>query len=129
MLKRARGFELTELLIVVAILLILASLIAPNIIISIQKSKQENITKDTTVISTSIIDKIKTDHRTFNKYIQGIMGVNKTEKELAKSIGVLNEHLTKTWRIKPWERNVLNFNNSGLREKKAGMEVLNVKKN
>jgi len=120
MLKRARGFELTELLIVVAILLILASLIAPNIIISIQKSKQENITKDTTVISTSIIDKIKTDHRTFNKYIQGIMGVNKTEKELAKSIGVLNEHLTKTWRIKPWERNVLNFNNSG-RKKKAGI--------
>jgi len=117
MLKKARGFELTDLLAIVAIIVILAALIAPYIIIGIQKSKQKNIMKDTMLVSTSIIEKIKTDHRTFNKYIQGIMGVNKAEKELAKSIGVLNEHLTKTWRIKPWERDVSNFNNSGRKKR------------
>ena len=121
MLKKARGFELTELLAMVAILGILAVLIAPNIVTAIQKAKQKIILKDTTVISTAIIEKIKTGNRTFNESIQGIMGVNRVEKELAKSIGVLKERLTKTWRIKPWERNVSNFNNSG--RKKRGQNT------
>ena len=120
MLKRARGFELTELLIVVAIIGILAALLAPNIITTTQKSRQKNTIKNIAVISTAIIEKIKTGNRTFNKSIQGIMGVNRAEKELAKSIGILKERLTKTWRIKPWERNVSNFNNSG-RKKEAGI--------
>ena len=104
MLKKARGFELTELFAIVAILGILAALLIPNIVTTIQKSKQKNTMKDIIVISTGVIEKIKTGDRTFNKYIQGIMGVNKAEKELAESIGILNEHLTKTWRIKPWEK-------------------------
>ena len=113
MLKKARGFELTELLAMVAILGILAALIIPNVVSAMQKSKQKNTLKDITVISTAVIEKIKTGNRTFNESIQGIMGVNRAEKELAKSTGILNERLTKTWRIKPWEKNPSNFNNSG----------------
>jgi len=115
MLKKATGFELTELLALVVILGILTALIAPNVVSAIQKSKQKN-----TIMSIAIIEKIKTGNSTFNKYIQGIMGVNRSEKELAKSIGILDEHLTKTWRIKPWERNVSNLNNSG-RKNNAGI--------
>jgi len=113
MLKKARGFELPELLAIVTILGILVALIAPNVVSAIQKSEQKNTMKNIAVISIAIIEKIKTGNRTFNEYIQGIMGVNRSEKELAKSIGILDEHLTKTWRIKPWERNDSNFNNSG----------------
>jgi len=113
MLKKARGFELTELFAIVVVLGILAALIAPNVVATIQKAKQKSTMKDITVISTAIIEKIKTGNRTFNEYIQGIMGVNRAEKELAKSAGVLKKHLTKTWRIKPWEKNDSNFNNSG----------------
>ncbi|GAJ12072.1 unnamed protein product, partial [marine sediment metagenome] len=86
MLKKATDFGLTDLLAIVAILGILAVLIAPNIVTAIQKSKQKISLKDTTVISTAIIEKIKAGNRTFNKYIQGIMGVNKAKKELVKSI-------------------------------------------
>ena len=124
MLKKARAFELTDLLAIVAILGILATLIAPTVVTAIQKSKQKNTMKNIAVISATIIEKIKTGNRTFNESIQGIMGVNRAEKELAKSIGILKEHLTKTWRIKPWEKNVSNFNNSGLREKKARIKEI-----
>ena len=120
MLKKARGFDPTDLLAVMVIIVILAALTTPNIIIGIQKSKQKNTMKDTTIISMGVIEKIKTGNRTFNEYIQGIMGVNRSEKELAKSIEILDEHLTKTWRIKPWERNVSNLNNSG-RKNNAGI--------
>jgi len=111
MLKKTKNFETTDLFIIMAIIIIIAVLIAPNVITSIQKSNQKNIMKDCTHID--IIEKIKTGNRTFNESIQGIMGVNRAEKEFAKSIGVLKERLTKTWRIKPWERNVSNLNNSG----------------
>ena len=117
MLKKVRGFELTELLAIVVILGILATLIAPTVVTAIQKSKQKNTMKNIAVISATIIEKIKTGNRTFNESIQGIMGVNRAEKELAKSIGILKERLTKTWRIKPWERNVSNFNNSGQKKR------------
>lgn len=119
MLKKSRGFELTELLAIVAILGILVALIAPNVVTAIQKSKKKNTMKNIAVISTAIIEKIKTGNRTLNESIQGIMGVNRAEKELAKSIGVLKERLTKTWRIKPWEKNDSNFNNSGRLKIKA----------
>jgi len=125
MLKKVRGFELTELLAIVAILGILAALIAPNVVTAIQKSKQKNTMKNIAVTHMDIIEKIKAGHRTFNESIQGIMGVNRAEKDLAKSIGILKERLTKTWRIKPWERNVSNFNNSGrLKIKEAGIKEI-----
>jgi len=117
MLKKSRDFELTELLAIVAVLGILVALIAPNIVTAIQKSNQKNTMKNIAVISTAIIKNIKTGNRTLNESIQGIMGVNRAEKELAKSIGVLKERLTKTWRIKPWEKNVSNFNNSGRKKR------------
>jgi len=117
MLKKVRGFELTELLAIVAILGILAALLIPNVVTAIQKAKQKSTMNNIAVISTAIIEKIKTGNKTFNKYIQGVMGVNKAEKELAKSIGILKERLTKTWRIKPWEKNVSNFNNSGRKKR------------
>jgi len=117
MLKKVRGFELTELLAIVAILGILATLLIPNVVTAIQKAKQKSTMNNIAVISTAIIEKIKTGNKTFNKYIQGVMGVNKAEKELAKSIGILKERLTKTWRIKPWEKNVSNFNNSGRKKR------------
>jgi len=130
MLKKATGFELTELLAIMVIIGILAALLIPNIVTAIQKSKQKNIMKDTTVICTTIIEKIKTGHRTLNEYIQGIMGVNKAERELAEATEIYKKRHPDLWLIKPWERNDSNFNNSGLREKKAGIqEVLNVKKN
>jgi len=129
MLKKARGFELPELFAIMAILGILAALITPNVIIGIQKSKQKNIMKDATVISMSIIEKIKTGHRTFNEYIQGIMGVNEAERELAEATEIYKKRYPDLWFIKPWERNVSNLNNSGRKKKVGIQEVLNVKKN
>jgi len=131
MLKKVRGLELTELLAIVAIIGILAALLAPNIIIAIQKSRQKNTMKNIAVISTTIIEKIKIGKRTFDNYIQGIMGVNKAEKELAEATEIFKKrHPEYLGRTKPWERNDSNLNNSGLREKKAGIqEVSNVKKN
>ena len=130
MLKKARGFELTDLLAMVAILGILAALLIPNAITAIQKSKQKNIMKNSTVTHTDIIEKIKAGKRTFDNYIQGIMGVNRSEKELAESVEIFKKRHPDLWTVKPWEKNVSNLNNSGLREKKAGIqEVSNVKKN
>jgi len=127
MLKKARGFELTDLLAIVAILGILAALIAPSVVTSIQKSKQKNIMKNNPVTHTDIIEKIKSGKRTFDNYIQGIMGVNKAERELAESTEIFKKRHPDL--VRPWEENVSNLNNSGLIEKKAGMEVSNVKKN
>jgi len=129
MLKKATGFELTDMLAIVVILGILAALIAPNIVTSIQKSKQKNIMNNNPVTHTDIIEKIKSGKRTFDNYIQGIMGVNKAEKEFAEATEIYKKRYPDLWLIKRWERNVSNLNNSGLREKKAGMEVSNVKKN
>jgi len=129
MLKKATGFELTELFAIVVIIGILAALIAPSVVTSIQKSKQKNIMKNNPVTHTDIIEKIKSGKRTFDNYIQGIMGVNKAERELAEATEIYKKRYPDLWLIKRWERNVSNLNNSGLREKKAGMEVSNVKKN
>jgi len=129
MLKKTKHFELIDLFIIMAIIIILAALIAPNVITSIQKSKQKNIMKDSNIISAGVIEKIKTSKRPLDNYIQGIMGVNKAEKELAESMEIFKKRHPDLWIVKPWEKNVSNLNNSGLREKKAGMEVLNVKKN
>jgi len=109
MLKKARGFELTELFGIMAIIVILAALIAPNIITSIQKSKQENIMKDSTVIHADIIKKIKAGKNNFDIFIQGIMGVNKAEKEFAESIEIFKKRHPDLWIVKPWERNVSKF--------------------
>ncbi len=128
MSKKTKHFEMTDLFIIMAIIIIIAILIAPNVITSIQKSNQKNIMKDSTHID--IIEKIKASKKTFNIYIQGIMGVNKAEKELAESIEIYKKRHPDLWIVKPWEKNVSNLNNSGLREKKAGIkEVSNVKKN
>jgi len=130
MLKKTKHFELIDLFIIMAIIIILAALIAPNIITSIQKSKQENIMKDSTIIHADIIKKIKAGKKNFDIFIQGIMGVNKAEKEFAEATEIYKKrHPEYLGRTKPWERNDSNLNNSGLREKKAGMEVSNVKKN
>jgi len=125
MLKKTKHFELSDLVMIIAIIIILAALIAPNVITSIQKSKQENI-----ITHVDIIEKIKAEKKNFNIYIQGIMGVNKAERELAEATEIFKERYPDLWLIKPWERNDSNLNNSGLREKKAGIqEVSNVKKN
>jgi len=117
MLKKARGFELTDLLAIVAIIGILAALIAPNVVTSIKESKQKNTMKDITIISMGVIEKIKTGKRTLNEYIQGIMGVNRAEKELAKATEIFKERHPDLWQGKPWEKNVLNFNNSGRKKR------------
>jgi len=125
MLKKVKHFETVDVIMIMAIIVILASLIAPNIITSIQKSKQENI-----ITHVDIIKKIKGGKKNFDIFIQGIMGVNKAEKEFAEVMEIFKKRLTKTWRIKPWEKNDSNFNNSGRKNKEAGIqEVLNVKKN
>jgi len=125
MLKKAKHFELIDLVIIMAIIIILAALIAPNVTTSIQKSKQENI-----ITHVNIIEKIKASKKIFDTYIQGIMGVNKAEKELAESTEIFKKRHPDLWTVKPWEENVSNLNNSSLREKKAGIqEVSNVKKN
>jgi len=127
MLKKTKHFVLIDLFIIMAIIIILVALIAPNVTTSIQKSKQKNIMKNSTVTHMDIIEKIKIGKKNFNTYIQGIMGVNKAEKELAESTEIFKKRHPDL--VRPWEENVSNLNNSGLREKKAGMEVLNVKKN
>jgi len=124
MLKKTKYFETTDLFIIMAIIIIIAALIAPNVISSIQKSKQKNIGH------MDIIKKIKASKKTFNTYIQGIMGVNKAEREFAEATEIYKKRYPDLWLIRPWERNDSNLNNSGRREKKAGIqEVSNVKKN
>lgn len=130
MLKKTKHFELIDLFVIMAIIIIFVALIAPKVTTSIQKSKQKNIMKDGTVTHIDIIEKIKTSKRTLDDYIQGIMGVNKAEKELAESTEIYKKRHPDLWTIKPWERNVSNLNNSGQTKKKAGIqEVSNVKKN
>lgn len=130
MLKKPRDFKLTDLFTIMAIIIIIAALIAPNVVTSIQKSKQKNIMKNSAVTHADIIEKIKIGKRTFDNYIQGIMGVNKAEKELAESTEIFKKRHPDLWLIKPWEKNVSNFNNSDQRKKKVGIqEVSNVKKN
>ena len=119
MLKKAEDFELTDLFAIATIIAILATLLIPNVVTTIQKSKQKTTLKNTIIISTGIIEKIKAGKRTFDKYTQGIMGVNKAEKELAKSTETFKERHPKLWRIKPWERNDSNFNNSGPKKKRS----------
>jgi len=117
MLKKTKNFEMTDLFIIMAIIIIIGALIAPNVITSIQKSNQKNIMKDSTHID--IIEKIKASKKTFNIYIQGIMGVNKAERKLAESTEIYKKRHPDLWIVKPWEKNVSNLNNSGLREKEA----------
>lgn len=121
MSKKARGFTLIELLAIAAIIIILAALIVPNIVTSIQKSKQKNIMKNSTVTHTDIIEKIKIGKRTFDNYVQGIMGVNKAEKELDEVMEIYKKRHPDLWTVKPWEKNVSNLNNSGQTKKKAGI--------
>lgn len=104
MLKKTKHFETVDLIIILAIIIIIASLIAPNIITSIQKSKQENI-----IPHADIIKKIKAGKKNFDIFIQGIMGINKAEKELAESMEILKKRHPDLWLIKPWERNVSKF--------------------
>ncbi len=124
MLKKTKNFEMIDLFIIMAIIIIIASLIMPNVITSIQKSKQKNIGH------MNIIEKIKASKKTFNTYIQGIMGVNKVERELAESTEIFNKRHPNLWHIKPWDMDISKFNNSGQKKKEVGkQEVLNVKKN
>ncbi len=60
MLRKARGFTLVELLIVVCIVGILSALVIPNAIVAIQKAKQKESMKQIVHLATAIADYVTT---------------------------------------------------------------------
>ncbi len=60
MLKKAKGFTLVELLIVVAIVGILSALVIPNAIVAIQKAKQKEAMKQIVHLATACADYVTT---------------------------------------------------------------------